>query len=166
MKATLFDLSAEYRATAEKLADLDLDDTTIADTLDGMAGELQTKCTNIAALARNLESTANSIKDAEAQMKARRQAIERRAERLKHYLLHGMQHAGISKVESPWFCLSIKNNPPAVEVFEPGLVPAEFMKQPEPPPAAPDKAAIKAAIKAGQEVPGCRITQGTRLDIS
>jgi len=36
---------------------------------------------------------------------------------------------------------------------------------PEPPPPAPDKKAIAAALKAGQEVPGCRLTHGMRLEI-
>jgi hypothetical protein len=51
-----------------------------------------------------------------------------------------MEVAGVSKIECPHFLLSIQKNPPSVEVFEPSLVPAEFMKTPEPPPPAPDKA--------------------------
>jgi hypothetical protein len=39
------------------------------------------------------------------------------------------------------------------------------MRQPEPPPAAPDKKAIAEAIKEGREVPGAMLAQGTRLDI-
>lgn len=166
MKPTLFEIATAYRDDVAKLADLELDDATIADTLEGMGGDLQVKCTNIAAFARDLEATAASIKDAEAQMKARRQAIERRAERLRHYLLNGMQFAGVTKIESPYFCLAIKNNPPSVEVYEPGLVPADYMKQPDPPPPTVDKALVKQAIKDGYEVPGCRLTQGVRLEIA
>ena len=76
-----------------------------------------------------------------------------------------MEVAKVSKIDCPHFALSIKSNPPSVEIFEPGLIPAEFMRQPEPPPAAPDKTAIKEAIKAGREVPGAMLAQGTRLDI-
>jgi hypothetical protein len=39
------------------------------------------------------------------------------------------------------------------------------MRQPEPPPAAPDKTAIKAAIAAGTEVPGAKLTRGVRLEV-
>jgi hypothetical protein len=49
-------------------------------------------------------------------------------------------------------------------VFDAAQVPAEFMKQPEPPPAAPDKTAIKAALKAGTDVPGARLVRGQRLE--
>ena len=74
-----------------------------------------------------------------------------------------MEVAGVTKIESPYFRLTLQNNPPAVDVFEPGLVPSEFMTQPAPPPPAPDKTAIKQAIAAGQDVPGARLSQSQRL---
>ena len=161
----LYVLAQDYRAAAEKLADLDLDEQTIADTLEGLSGDLEVKAVNTAMVARNMQGLAAQIKEAEQAMAARRKALEGRAERLTAYLLANMQHAGISKIESPHFCLSIKNNPAAVVINEPGLIPAEFMRQPEPPPPAPDKTAIKEAIKAGKEVPGAHLAQGVRLEI-
>ncbi len=161
----LFVLAQEYRAAADQMADLDLDEQTVLDTLEGMSGDLEVKATNVAMFVRNLESTAVAIKEAEGQMAARRKALERRAERLQTYLRDGMLLAGIQKIESPYFVLSIKNNPPSVAIDEPGLIPAEFMKQPEPPPLSPDKKAIADAIKAGREVPGARLLRGVRLDI-
>lgn len=161
----LYNIAAEYRAAAEKLAELDLDAETIVDTLEGLSGDLETKAQNVAFLARNLESTAAAIKQAEADMAARRKAMENRADGLKRYIFESMKFAGIEKIECPHFRLSIKNNPAAVEIFEPGLVPASFMRTPEPPPPAPDKTAIKEALKAGQDVPGARLTSGQRLEI-
>lgn len=161
----LYVLANEYRDAANKLADLDLDEQTVSDTLESLGGDLELKATNVAMFARNLESTAASIKEAEAAMAARRKAIERRAEGLRLYLLTNMQRSGMTKIESPHFALSIKSNPPSVVINEPGLIPAEFMRQPEPPPPAPDKTAIKEAIKAGREVPGAHLVSGVRLDI-
>ena len=40
-----------------------------------------------------------------------------------------------------------------------------WMVQPEPPPPAPDKKAIASALKCGEDVPGCRLVQGTRVEI-
>lgn len=161
----LYTIAAEYRAAAEKLAELDLDSETIADTLEGLSGDLETKAQNVAFFARNLESTAAAIKQAEADMAARRKAMENRANGLKRYIFESMKFAGIEKIECPHFRLSIKNNPAAVEIFEPGLVPASFMRTPEPPPPAPDKTAINEALKAGQDVPGARLTSSQRLEI-
>jgi hypothetical protein len=162
---TLYEIAKEYRSDLEKLAELDLDDQTMEDTLGGLSGALEVKGQAVACFIRNLEATAASIKEAEAQMAARRKALENRAARVKDYLLASMMVAGVEKIECPLFRLSVRNNPAAVEVYQPELIPAQFMKQPDPPPPSIDKAAIKEAIKAGQEVPGCRLTQGQRLDI-
>ena len=161
----LYVLAHEYRAAADKLTDMDLDEQTLQDTLESLSGDLETKATNTACVIRNIEASAAAIKDAEASMAARRKALENRAARLKDYLLGNMIVAGIGKVECPYFKLSVRENPPSVEVYEPGLIPAEYMRQPDTPPPAPDKKAIAEAMKKGQEVPGCRITRGSRLEI-
>lgn len=161
----LYEIAAAYRADVEKLADLDLDEQTIADTLDGLGGELEVKAQNVVMFTRNLEATAAAIKEAEGQMAKRRKAIENRVEGLRRYTLTCMQAAGVEKIECPLFEISIRQNPPAVEIFDDRMVPAEFMSKPEPPPPAPVKDAIKSALKAGQDVPGCRLTQSFRLEV-
>lgn len=161
----LFDIAREYREAADKLADLDLPPEAIEDTLESLSGDLEVKATNTAFLIRNLEASAAAIKEAEAQMAARRKAIENRAARVRDYLLANMMVAGIQKIECPYFRMSVRDNPPAVEIYEPGLIPAEYMRQPEPPPATPDKTAIKEALRAGVDVPGCKLTIGKRLEI-
>ncbi len=161
----LYQLADEYLVAAKTLADLDMDPQTVADTLDGLAGDLEVKATNVAAFARNLEASAEQIKQAEAQMAARRKAIERRAEHLREYLKTNLERTGINKVECPWFVLSIKKNPPAVVIDAASQIPAEFMRTPEAPPPAPDKKAIAEAIKAGREVAGAHLEAGTRLEI-
>ena len=161
----LYQLAIEFRETADKLADLDLPPEVVADTLESIGGDLELKAQNVALFTRNLEATAAAIKQAESDMAARRKAIERRVQGLKDYLLHAMQATGIKKIEGPYLRIGVRDNPEAVEVFDAAQVPAEFMRQPEPPPAAPDKTAIKAAIKAGVEVAGCKLTRSQRLDI-
>jgi hypothetical protein len=161
----LYQLADLYLQDLQKLADLELDEQTVTDTLEGLSGEMEVKATNVAAFCRNLEASADAIKNAEAQMANRRKAIERRAESLRQYLKLNMERTGILKIESPQFCLSIKKNPPAVHVEAPELVPEKFMKAPPPPPPALDKKAVAEALKAGEDVPGCRLEQGTRLEI-
>ena len=161
----LYEIAADYRKIADQLADLDLPPEAIEDTLESISGDLTVKATNTAMVMRELEAMAAAIKDAEAQMAARRKSAEKRAERVRDYLLAQMMVAGVQKIECPYFRLDVRENPPAVEVYEPGLIPAEFMRQPDPPPPAPDKSAIKDAMKAGQDVPGCRLTRGYRLEV-
>ena len=161
----LYLLAHEYRVAADALAELDLDDQTVSDTLDGLTGDLEVKAANVAMFARNLEATAAAIHSAEKAMAARRKAIEARADRLRAYILLCMKATGMKVIECPYFRIAVRDNPSAVDVFDLDQVPAAFMAASPPPPPTPDKTAIKAAIKAGQTVPGCRLTQGTRLEI-
>lgn len=166
MNPTLYTLALDFRAAADQLADLELPPEVVADTLDSLSGDLESKAQNVALFARNLEATAAAIKEAEAGMAKRRKAIESRVAHLKDYMLAGMLVAGIKKIEGPYLRVSVRDNPEAVEVFDAAQIPAEFMRQPEPPPAAPDKSAIKLAIKSGREVPGVKLTRSQRLDIA
>lgn len=165
---TLFQIASEYRHITDVLMDSGVDEQTLTDTLEGEAWPLELKAQNYGFVIRNLESTAASIKEAEKQMADRRKAIEKRAAALVERLKTGLEIAGVSKLECPHFALTIKKNPPSVDVWDEKQIPAEFMRTPEPPPppvAVPDKAAIKAAIAAGQDVPGAQMAQGTRLEI-
>lgn len=165
MSLSLYVLAGEYRAAAEQLADLDLPDDVVRDTLESISGDLEAKSVNVASFVRNLEASAEQIKEAEAAMSARRKAIEKRAANVRQYLLDNMVAAGISKIECPYFKLSVRENPPAVVINEPGLIPAAYMTDPPPPPPAPDKTLIKKAIQDGFDVPGAHLTRGKRLDI-
>lgn len=162
---TLYELAAEYKAAADKLADLDLPAEVVTDTLASLTGGLEVKAQNIAMLARNMDTTAESIRDAIASMQQRVRAIEARASHLRQYLLANMQYAGITRLECALFRVSVRDNPPAVDVFDTAQVPTQFMRQPDPPPPSPDKNAIREALKHGNDVPGCRLTQSQRVDI-
>lgn len=161
----LYVLADEYVAAAQTLADLEMDDQTVHDTLEGISGALEAKASHVAMFARNLETLAISIQEAERQMAARRKAIENRANRIREYLKMNMQRTGIHRIESPYFTIAIRENPGAVVIDAESQIPEEFMRVPTPPPPAPDKKAIAAAIKIGKEVPGCHIERTQRLEI-
>ena len=165
MSQSLYEIATTYLADAARLQDLDLPAEVVTDTLDAMAGELEVKAQNVVMFARDLQATA-AAKDAEEQMAKRRKAIENRAKHLLEYVQGCMETAEVQRIECPHFRLAIQAKPPSVDVYEPGLLPVEYMRKPEPPPPAPDKTAIAAAIKAGKEVPGARLVQGTRLAIT
>ena len=166
MNISLYELAGEYHQAAVALSNMDLDEQTIADTLEGLSGALEAKATNVAYFVRNLEATAEQIKLAEKQMADRRKAFENRAERIREYLKANMEVAGITQIECPHFKLSIKKNPPSVVIDAESQIPADYMTVPVAPPPAPDKKLIAAALKDGFEVPGCHLETGkTRLDI-
>jgi hypothetical protein len=166
----LYEISTQYRQLAETLADLDLDAATVADTLEasGLTDALPEKAQGCEMVARSAEMYVPAI-DAEIArlqaLKARRQKI---AQGLRDYLKWNMENAGVERIECPLFTLSLKKNPPAVEVLDERQIPAGFWVTPEPKPieARIDKTAIKNAIKSGQDVPGARLVQHTRLEVT
>lgn len=165
MLPALYKLADEYCEAENKLQNLELDDQTISDTLEGMSGEIETKASNVAFVIRNMESLAEQIKQAEQQMASRRKALENRADNVRQYLLTNMERCGISKIESPWFKISVKQNPEKVVIYDAGAIPCELYRYPEAPPPEPDKKAIKAAIESGNDVPGVHLERTKRLEI-
>lgn len=162
--STLFLLAGEYRAAAEKLADLDLDPQTVSDTLESMAGDLEVKAQAVAHMVRSIEADAAAIKQWAADATERARSVQARADALRQYLSANLQACGITKVEGPGIAIGWRKSS-AVVIDEPGLIPAQFMRQPEPPPPAPDKAAIKAALQAGEEVPGAHVEVRQSLQV-
>jgi hypothetical protein len=162
---TLYSLSANYLQALDFLTDpeADLPAEAVKDTLGALAGELEDKAVNVAKFLRNMEAMAEAIKAAEADMAKRRKALESRAQWLKDYLKGNMEHTGISKIECPYFKLSIQNNPAAVHIFDEGALPEQFKEQVID--WKIDKTAIKKAILAGQSVAGASLVNGTRLVI-
>ena len=163
----LYALAAEYRDAALKLADLDLDPQTLADTLESLSGDLEVKATNVAMFIRNMDVSIEAMKAAEKTMSERRKSAERRRDAVKTYLMTNLVACGIKKIEGPYFTVSVRDNPEAVDVYELGTIPQVYMREVPPPPPSweVDKNAIKVAIKAGIEVPGAKLTRGQRLEI-
>lgn len=155
-----------HRAEFERLAEQgDLDPQLILDTLESLDGELNDKAVSVAQFSRNIEATAAAVREAGKAMLERAARLEKRAESIRTYLLLQMEFAGVSKIESPWFVVQVKRNPPAVVIDDEHAVPDSYKVTPEPPAPRPDKKAIAAALKAGEDVPGARLVQSDRLEI-
>lgn len=165
---TLFEIAQEYRAVAEVLMDSECDEQTLADTLEGERWPLELKAQNYGFVIRNLDATADAIEEAMHRMAERAASQRKRASDLRERLKAAMELAGTPKLPTPYFDITIKKNPPSVEIFDERQIPAQFMVTPAPPPPPvprPDKKAIAAAFKAGTDVPGAKPVQGTRIEI-
>lgn len=165
MNTSLYQLSAEYQQVANKLMESDLDEVTIKDTLESISGDLEAKAVNVAMFIRNLEASAEQIKLEEKAMADRRKALESKAEQVKTYLKTNMQACGITKIESPYFALTIKKNPHKLVIDDATAIPKELYVYPEPPAPYPDNAKIKDILKNGDIVNGAHLEQDERLEI-
>lgn len=163
----LYNLAGQYAALADKLDRLELDDQTIADTIEasGIVDDIQTKAQGVLMVAAESTKYVPLIEMEIQRLKDLKATRERVAAGLRDYLKRNMEAAGIEKIECPLFKVSIQKNPPAVDIFDSPSIPFNYMTEPKPVPPMPDKALIKQAINDGFEVPGARMTQSTRLAI-
>ena len=164
MNLTLHELAADFRATADLLADMDLPAEVVSDTLESIALPLEQKAERVAMFARNLEATAEQIKQAEAAMNARRKAMETRAVHLRAYLLDNMQRAGIPKIECLHFRIAVRDNPESVVIDDEDAIPIDYKRE-VPAHYAPNKAAMKAAMNDGFVIPGAHLARTQRIEI-
>lgn len=160
----IYQLKTQYQHDAARLADMELDDQTLHDTLEAMAGDLEDKAVATVIVARNMRPEAAAIREAAAAMIGRAKALETRADALEQRVFHAMLDTGITKISCPYFALSIANNPPAVDVFDSLQVPQDYLRE-IPASSAPDKALIKRALQDGFDVPGARLVHGQRLAV-
>jgi hypothetical protein len=164
----LYELSNEYIELYGKLMDGDFDEQTVTDTIEstGIVDRIQQKAEAIEQVARSLEMFDGAI-DAEIErlknLKGRRQ---KNAARLRGYLLHEMKRTGITSIECARFRITVVDNPVSVDIFDQDQIPAQYMRQPDPQPAVPDKVWIRQALKAGTDVPGARLKESQRLKIT
>jgi hypothetical protein len=164
---SLYQLSSHYIQALDFLTDpeLAIPIEAVNDTLESLTGELEDKAVNVAKFIRNMETTANAIKKAEVEMAKRRKSLETRVQWLEDYLKSSMEATGITKIECPYFKLSIAKNPPALDLFDAHTVPSEYKHTETVTTEHIDKAAIKAALSSGQTIDGARLVNGTRLVI-
>lgn len=162
---SLYTIASAYQADLATLADLDLDPQTVADTLEGMQGELHDKLRAVIAYALGMSADAEAQAAAAKRMNDRAKSTAARAEALLDYARTAMQTTGVAEVATDEWAAKLAKKPPSVNITDMSAIPPAYMRQPEPPPAAPDKKAIGDALKSGAIVPGAELVQGFRLAI-
>lgn len=85
------------------------------------------KVDGIRSYLQHCESMAAMAVVEESRVRAARDGWLRRADRLKSIVLRVMQDSGKTRIDGATGALVIKKNPPAVEVYAEGLLPAEYM---------------------------------------
>ena len=165
---SLYQLTHEYRDLLHTLADLDIDAQTAIDTIEstGLQESIAQRTQSRVFVIRSMRAHAELV-DAEIKRLTKlKKHYEQRADALEASTLALLQSADIHTVEGDLMVVKIRQNPPAVDVYDPAQVPAQYLRTPEPPPPAPDKTAIKDALKRGLDIPGARLVQTQRLAIN
>ncbi|MBO6668030.1 siphovirus Gp157 family protein [Parvibaculum sp.] len=151
-------LAAEFHAhnfLKERLtADFpDLDDETLADTLEGETGLNEA----LAAIVRSREEDLGLITGLKSRLEALKARLERfqdRADRKRRLVTDVMARAEIKRITEPDFTVSLRTSPAAVVVEDEALIPEDYWK-----PQAPklDRLALGEALKSGQTIQGASL---------
>lgn len=158
----LYELTTSYRQVSEMIEDGETE--LLLDTLESINCAIEAKAESICRV--NVKVTAEiAAIDAEIKrLQQRKQVMQNGKASLLDYLKNQLEAIGETKVSGTLFTVSIKKNPPALQVYDEGQLPAEYWTI-VPQTLELNKAKVKEALKNGKQLNGVRLTQGTSLTI-
>jgi Siphovirus Gp157 len=127
-----------------------LDDDTLSDTLEGIT-DLREMLAELVRSALEDEALSAGLATRLAEMKARAQRLENRAEKKRALALRAMTEAEIQTVIEPDFTASLRRGAPVLDMAAEERIPESYWK-PQPPKL--DRQALLAALKEGSEIEG------------
>ena len=86
MNTSLYEIASEYQSMVNRLMESELDEQSIADTIEAEIGALEDKAINVAMFIRNIETSAEQIKLAAKAMAERSKHLENKADSIQQYL--------------------------------------------------------------------------------
>jgi RNA recognition motif-containing protein len=100
----------------------------VSEMLEKVNLDIEQKAIGIAKYIINIKGYMEMIKAEEDRLHKKQKAAENRMESLKSYLFKEMRKAAIMQIKGDVCTVSIKQNPPSVEVIDVDLLPEEFKK--------------------------------------
>lgn len=167
----LYEYAEEFRTLFDSLDEMDGDEMEQAwfDTLESIEAEFEDKAENLIAFIKELNGQAAILREQEKAFAERRRTKERRAERLKKYLLGCMNAVGCKKIDRPLGCASVRNNVETPRFADEGAFIAwaknnagELLRYKDP---EIDKAAVKRCLQEGHEIVGVTLERSQSVVI-
>ena len=155
----IYELTGQFIDLQNMLDDADEDLTeAIRDTLGAISGEIGDAVEQSAKWMRNLEGESKAIDSEIARLSARKKSITNRITSIREAVKGCMTAAGMDKVKTALFTVSIAQGRESVVISDESLIPDDYVIVKTV--IQPDKTEIAKAIKAGNEVPGCGLARG------
>ena len=163
--ASIYELNGDYLRLLAMLEDPELDQQTLADTMEGIEGEYEEKAENYGKVIKNEEGDINALKAEKERITRLIQTKENNIKRMKEALLYSMEITGKTKIKTALFSFTICKNAPSVVIDAADIrdIPEDYLKFKEP---EVDKTAIKNAINAGVDFEGLahlEVSQSLRI---
>jgi len=149
---SLYKLTEEYR----ELENMDLDEQTLADTLESLEGEFDAKADAICHVLANLQAKRSAIIDELSRLEEREGNVSVKIDRLKEYLRESMEKLGKKKIESAKFTISCVAGRDKVNVLDAVQIDDRYFDV-IPESVKLDKRKILADLKEGYELEGVEL---------
>lgn len=166
---TLYELKEEFKELYEMLdSETDIPTEVLADTLEGLEGEIQAKLNSIACVIKDLQNDAIALKNEADRLDARKKQKESQIDYLKNYITHCMQDIGIDKIETAQNKISFRKSEKLKISDEDKLI--EWLEKNDDDKLTYSmpkisKKLVTDALKNGQEIPFCEIEKSMNIQI-
>ena len=140
--ATLYELTGQFRELLELVEQGEVDPEMLADTLEGLEGEIEIKADGYAKVIKELEGKTAMLKGEIERLSNRKSAIENNIKTMKESLEIAMRTTGKVKFKTDLFSFNIQKNPARLVIT--GDVPKDYLIPQEP---KVDSKAIKDLLK-------------------
>lgn len=151
----------------DELAHLLVSEEDVTERIEQLFPLVEHKAAAVAHGSKYLAGLVALLKQREEDVKEERKRLEKRAEGLEAYILKCLQQAEIYRITDSRTGteIALKKNPPKVIVDATDSIPNELWRVPDPPAPVPDLKAIGERLKRGEDVAGCHLEQGWRVEI-
>lgn len=145
--ATLYELTEQYQQLMDMVYDPEVDEQTLADTMEGIEGEIEDKADGYARIIFSIKADTEALSKEEKRLAERRKGLQARADRMKKNLEDSMRAIGKPKFKTDLFTFGIQKNggvqPLAIDA-EIKDIPDEYLVPQDP---LPDKDKIRELLK-------------------
>lgn len=150
----LYEIADDYA----RLLDSDLEPEMIADTLEGIEGELADKVEQLLAICKNESGYSERLREEAKKLQERSASIDNKVTSIKAYIATALEKAGKKSIRAGLHQVTVRKPSRCVEITDASQLPTEFVEFDTI--IKPDKLAIKHQLEAGNEVPGAVIKTG------
>ncbi len=150
----LYDIANDYA----KLMDSGLDPEMIADTIEGIDGELVDKVEQLLAICKNEQFYAEALRAESKSLQERASVVEKKISSIKEYIARSLETAGKKSIRAGLHQVNVRVPSRQVDITDASILPIEFVEYETV--VKPDKLAIKHQLDAGIAVPGAQIKLG------
>nr|DAF12631.1 MAG TPA: resistance protein [Caudoviricetes sp.] len=158
--ASLYELTGAFL----DIYQMEIDEETKLDTLDAIDWKEQfdQKAEGYAHVIKNLEADVAMFKAEEDAFKAKKQAAQKKLDKIQDNIMTAMQVTGQLEVRSGAVTLKVAKNPESVMINEDDLPKKYFTKKVT---LAPDKKTLKELLKSGKKIKGAELIRTEKLVI-